>query len=912
MGVRPTRAYIQKAQVSRRRRFRRVVALPAIEALEDRRLLATVYWSSTSGGDWSTKGDWSTGQVPGPGDDVVINVNGATPTITLSEGDAFSVHSLTAADPLDLVGGSLTVTGNPAAGGDSTITGDLTIQGGTLIASGSSTNLQVSGAVTADSGEVSATGGASFSLPGLTSFAGTGMTFSADGPGSKLDITGITSFGGSGTNISETNSGHVAMDTSFTKLGGVSFTIDGTSDLATSLIGNLTALTDGGLDVLGGTYAFPNLTDIDGSSLQVSGGASLTLRGVASYTDNSVSNPGFLATDTTNGGTLSLPALATIGGNNGLQVEAAGAKSTIDLSSLTTFSALYSFAALSDTQSATIDESKLTSLTGVIVTIDGTGVMAISQWTSYNDGSLSVNSGNYSPTSSAKNSHNSFTNLSNIDGSSLYVFGGGTLTLPAVKTYNPGFRTGEFDASGTGAVLNLPALTSVSRPKTSQSSNQGSSSSSGYYARNRFNFKASGGGQVQATALASIQAGATRLSAGVQVQGTGSLVDLSSLATFASYNAVLSATQGGTITLGAGLTSLESTIITADGTGGIITPTDSSSLDNFRTLNYDYVSIKGGTYALPNLTNINNTGLSVSGGGNLTLAGVTSWLNSQYSTGIYVSIDDTTSGGTLNLPNVTKLGGHYGFIINVSGSSSALDVPRLTALSSPLASYHTPSSLEVAQGGMVEDTALTQLKGVTVKIHGKVHMATRQWKSLTDGELSVTGTNYPSPTTGTSTASFAGLTDIRGTGIFVSGGQLTLPGVTSFNPRNTRGDSLMFEASGSGAVLSLPKLTSVTGSSSGPVNTGTGSGTGGGSGVGAAGYVYLYGSLNFDAANGGTVEAKSLSSITAGANYVSVGVLSTGASSLVDLSALTTYEGDYGQVKASGGGRIDLTALTTI
>ena len=38
---------------------------PNLEVLEERRLLATIDWISTTSGDWNNKSNWSTGQVPG-------------------------------------------------------------------------------------------------------------------------------------------------------------------------------------------------------------------------------------------------------------------------------------------------------------------------------------------------------------------------------------------------------------------------------------------------------------------------------------------------------------------------------------------------------------------------------------------------------------------------------------------------------------------------------------------------------------------------------------------------------------------------------------------------------------------------------------------------------------------------------
>ena len=115
----------------RRGRARRPVKVvrskhrPRIEVLEQRQLLSAVDWFATTSGDWNNPNNWSTGQVPGPNDDVVINVSGATPTVTI-DSDNQSVHSLTADDPLVLSGGSLSV------GSQSTISGPFTFSGGTL------------------------------------------------------------------------------------------------------------------------------------------------------------------------------------------------------------------------------------------------------------------------------------------------------------------------------------------------------------------------------------------------------------------------------------------------------------------------------------------------------------------------------------------------------------------------------------------------------------------------------------------------------------------------------------------------------------------------------------------------------------------------------------------------------------
>jgi hypothetical protein len=75
-----------------RRRARR--GRPSIEALEHWTLLSNVTWVNASGGDWDTGSNWSTGQVPGPNDNVTIDLSSAG-TVTHSVNQSDSVLSLT-------------------------------------------------------------------------------------------------------------------------------------------------------------------------------------------------------------------------------------------------------------------------------------------------------------------------------------------------------------------------------------------------------------------------------------------------------------------------------------------------------------------------------------------------------------------------------------------------------------------------------------------------------------------------------------------------------------------------------------------------------------------------------------------------------------------------------------------------
>jgi hypothetical protein len=161
-----------------------------LEPLENRQLLSTVDWISTTSGNWDVASNWSDDAVPGPGDDVVINVSGATPTVTISTGNQ-SVHSITASDPLSITGGSLTVAA------DSAIGGGLAMTGGSLVANGSGISLAVTGTTTVFGASLYAEGGAALSLSQLTSYTEpntfSSSTLEATGSGSLLSLPALTS-----------------------------------------------------------------------------------------------------------------------------------------------------------------------------------------------------------------------------------------------------------------------------------------------------------------------------------------------------------------------------------------------------------------------------------------------------------------------------------------------------------------------------------------------------------------------------------------------------------------------------------------------------------------------------------------------------------------------------------------------
>ena len=97
-----SRSSSRSVRARRTRPSRSSFVLP--EALESRRLFAAVAWDG--GGDdsnWHDPNNWSTNQVPGPADDVTINV-AANPTVVVRVGSIASARSVSAGETLYVYG----------------------------------------------------------------------------------------------------------------------------------------------------------------------------------------------------------------------------------------------------------------------------------------------------------------------------------------------------------------------------------------------------------------------------------------------------------------------------------------------------------------------------------------------------------------------------------------------------------------------------------------------------------------------------------------------------------------------------------------------------------------------------------------------------------------------------------------
>ena len=135
------------------------------------RLLSTITWNTTNspkGGDWDTAANWSPAQVPGSGDDAVIDLTSAG-TITLSSNLADTVHSLTtnANTALRVENGSLSL-----GAGSSTFGGPVSVDLGASLNVGAGASVQIpSNETLTDNGTLSFANGDTVTMGGGNSLA---------------------------------------------------------------------------------------------------------------------------------------------------------------------------------------------------------------------------------------------------------------------------------------------------------------------------------------------------------------------------------------------------------------------------------------------------------------------------------------------------------------------------------------------------------------------------------------------------------------------------------------------------------------------------------------------------------------------------------------------------------------------
>jgi hypothetical protein len=162
-----------RSALAPRRRYRL-----AVEELEDRCLLSTITWITNGNGDFNNGANWSSGSVPGAGDDAIIDITG----ITVTSSQFPTVNSLQCSAQLSITGGVFTVNNG---GTDNSHISTLVVSSGaalqtlanTLFINGGSSN----GNLVAAGGSAIKFGNDQFSMNSGSGFLGSGLFFVAGG-----------------------------------------------------------------------------------------------------------------------------------------------------------------------------------------------------------------------------------------------------------------------------------------------------------------------------------------------------------------------------------------------------------------------------------------------------------------------------------------------------------------------------------------------------------------------------------------------------------------------------------------------------------------------------------------------------------------------------------------------------------
>jgi hypothetical protein len=273
------------------------------------RVQYSINWINAAGGDWDDPNNWDLRRIPGPMDDVGINVPSDV-TITHSSGDD-TILSLGTSDKVVLSGGTLaaglidggvTVTGgtltNTGLGltlnGNSqwqsgSITGEV-VNAGTLTLTGASP-LNVSGTLT-NTGTMDVTGAATIGVaPGgatINNLAGATFDFQADATLSNLYANAYsesTTFNNAGTLEMSAESGTSTVDYPLNDTGTVeadsgTLALSGGGALSGSVIVGGTVEVNSSITVAGGSTIGP--PGGGSGSLQIVSGGVLSLTGTVS------------------------------------------------------------------------------------------------------------------------------------------------------------------------------------------------------------------------------------------------------------------------------------------------------------------------------------------------------------------------------------------------------------------------------------------------------------------------------------------------------------------------------------------------------------------------------------------------------------------------------------------------------
>ena len=211
--------------------------------------MTNITWKLTTGDDWDTAADWSSGVTPGSADAVsIVTIAAATITHAKAVADSIASLSTAATDKLSVSAGSLSVSGAATLAGATAISGgSLTLNGTSTMASlaltggalhiGSGATLTISGQNTVSAGTIS---GGTLATAGATTL-GSGATLSGltwQGAGTLVatggTLSGVTYDGTLGVGITAGSDNQSLFVTGGLTLKNAAGTGPGTANLGSA------------------------------------------------------------------------------------------------------------------------------------------------------------------------------------------------------------------------------------------------------------------------------------------------------------------------------------------------------------------------------------------------------------------------------------------------------------------------------------------------------------------------------------------------------------------------------------------------------------------------------------------------------------------------------------------------------
>ena len=210
---------------------------------------------------------------------------------------------------------------------------------------------------------------------------------------------------------------------------------------------------------------------------------------------------------------------------------------------------------------------------------------------------------------------------------------------------------------------------------------------------------------------------------------------------------------GGSTILDGNLTSLDGVTVTLDGT-------DTAVANSWQQFTNGSLTVTGGSYTLPNLTDVDGSSLYAESGGSLAVPALTDYA---YSGGYPGTFEANGANSVLDVSALVTvtLQGYFASSWSVNAANGGeVNLGSLTSLNSGGISFTDTGNSTILDG------SLTSLDGVTVTLDGTDAAVANSWQQFTDGSLTVTGGSY----------SLSNLTDVDGSNLYAeSGGSICCP-----------------------------------------------------------------------------------------------------------------------------------------